>query len=128
MWSPERLDSRRRRGSGSDPGLGAHLFNGHSLNWLETHPVVIDPEMELIDMINVYRADRGLPALEDDKELTRCARGHSRHHEEHGSFQGHTNPEGDDFVERMARNGIAGTIWGENIVYAFHVTVRSTGG
>ncbi|HZN61950.1 MAG TPA: CAP domain-containing protein [Planctomycetota bacterium] len=73
--------------------------------------------MELIGLINSYRVGQGLAALEYDKELTRCARGHSRHHHEHGFFQGHVNPEGDDFVDRMARNGIASSKWGENISY-----------
>jgi uncharacterized protein YkwD len=81
------------------------------------NPNVIDDEMRLIDLVNSYRASRGRSALFYDKALTRCARGHSRHHHEHGFFQGHANPEGDDFPQRLAANGISAETSGENISY-----------
>lgn len=102
-----------------DPTLGAtrEYPNGHSLDWLETDPAVIDDEMRVIELINTYRASRGRGPLLYDRALTRCARGHSRHHYEHGFFQGHTNPEGDDFAERMEANGLTPSTSGENISY-----------
>ena len=73
--------------------------------------------MDLIQKINSYRAYEGRGPLHYDKALTRCARGHSRHTFEHGQFQGHTNPEGDDWSARMAKNGIEYSESGENISY-----------
>ena len=102
-----------------DPTYGSTrtYTNGHSLDWLESTQAVLDDEMRVIELINSYRASRGIGPLYYDKALTRCARGHSRHHYEHGYFQGHENPEGDDFAERMAANGIPATASGENISY-----------
>lgn len=73
--------------------------------------------MEIIRLINSYRAFLGRGELFYDNALTRCARGHSRHTFEHGQFQGHVNPEGDDWAGRMAKNGIESSTSGENISY-----------
>lgn len=78
--------------------------------------MIVD-EMELIGLINAHRASHGLSQLQYDKALTRCARGHSRHHFEHDFFMGHTNPEGEDFSHRMGRNNLDFEMSGENIRY-----------
>ena len=78
---------------------------------------MIDDELEVIALINQERASRGLVELQFDRELTRCARGASRHSLEHGNFQGHVNPEGDDFTGRMNLNGIDSESSAENISY-----------
>ena len=91
--------------------------NGHSMDWHETDPVVIQDELDVIELINDERVLRGLVKLQFDRALARCARGHSRHHYEHGYFQGHVNPEGDDFSSRIVNNGIDTESAGENIVY-----------
>ena len=91
--------------------------NGHSLDWHETDPAVLADELALIDLINAHRQGMGLDPLQFDRMLTQCARGHSAHHYEHALFQGHVNPEGDTFVERMVKNGIDIESSGENINY-----------
>lgn len=91
--------------------------NGHSLNWLETDQAVIDTEIALMDLINAHRAGLGLDALQFDQSLARCARGHSRHHFEDGFFEGHVNPEGHSFTERMVMNNIDVESSGENVAY-----------
>jgi uncharacterized protein YkwD len=91
--------------------------NGHSLNWLETDQAVIDRETALIDLINEHRKGLGLDPLQFDQLLARCARGHSRHHFEDAFFEGHINPEGHSFPERMVMNGIDIESSGENVAY-----------
>jgi uncharacterized protein YkwD len=98
-------------------GATLQYSNGHSLDWLETDPAVIAKELELIGLINDHRTSLGLPELQFDRTLTRCARGHSRHHGEHGFFTGHDNPEGEGFTDRMINNGLDFEISGENIRY-----------
>src|SRR5688572_26580929 len=84
--------------------------------------------MDLIELINAQRRSAGLVELQYDKALTRCARGHSRHHYEHSEFQGHTNPEGDDFSSRIVNNGIDTESAGENISYgAFNASTVFNG-
>ncbi len=91
--------------------------SGHALDWRETDPAVIADEIALIDLINAHRTGMGLDALHFDRLLTHCARGHSHHHYEHGLFEGHVNPEGHSYVERMAMNGIDFELSGENLRY-----------
>lgn len=98
-------------------GASRTYSNGHPLDWHETDSAVIDSELDLIVLINEHRANLGLNTLEFDRSLARCARGHSRHHYEHGLFQGHVNPEGDDFTHRMVNNEIDVEANGENISY-----------
>lgn len=105
----------------TDPHLGTTRTygSGHALDWLENDPAVIADEIALIDLINGHRNALGLAALQFDRMITRCARGHSRHHFEHGNFQGHLNPEGHSFVERLVMNGIDIESSGENLAYNF---------
>lgn len=79
---------------------------------------MIADEIALIGLINMHRASIGLENLQFDRMLTRCARGHSRHHYEHGFFQGHQNPEGDDFLARMEINIIDVESSGESLAYS----------
>ncbi|HZL73095.1 MAG TPA: CAP domain-containing protein [Planctomycetota bacterium] len=73
--------------------------------------------MTLIGLINDHRATLNLEPVQYDKQLTRCARGHSRHHYEDGHFEGHVNPEGQSFEQRMAMCGIDIELSGENLAY-----------
>jgi uncharacterized protein YkwD len=111
----------------TDPTSGStrHYLNGHSQDWLETDSTIIAEEMELLRLVNSWRIHRGRNPLSYDKALTRCARGHSRHHVEHGGFQGHINPEGDDFARRMELNGIDAPTSGENISYGAHTPLAA---
>lgn len=108
-----------------DPQVGATKTygSGHPLNWLETDTVILDDELALIDLINAHRKGLNLAELKFDRELTRCARGHSRHHYEHGDFEGHVNPEGHSFAERMAMNNIDIESSGENVAYNHQTAV-----
>jgi len=103
----------------TDPTDGATRTygNGHSLDWLETDAGVIADEMTLIGLINDHRATLNLEPVQYDKMLTRCARGHSHHHYEDGNFEGHVNPEGQSFEQRMAMCGIDIELSGENLAY-----------
>lgn len=78
---------------------------------------MIASEIALIDLINVHRTGQGLAELQFDRALTRCARGHSRHHHEHNLFEGHVNPENDSYLDRMSINGIDFSSSGENLAY-----------
>ena len=91
--------------------------NGHPLDWLETDPSVIADEIALIGLINNHRLSLGLPALQFDRGLTQCARGHSAHHFADALFEGHVNPEGHSFINRMEANGIDFESTGENLSY-----------
>jgi uncharacterized protein YkwD len=79
---------------------------------------VIADEIALIGLINMHRSGLGLEPLQFDRMLTQCARAHSRHHYDHGFFEGHVNPEGDDFTQRMSKNGIDVESSGENLAYS----------
>lgn len=91
--------------------------SGHALDWRETDAAVIADEIAVIDLINAHRTGIGLDALQFDRLLTQCARGHSRHHYEHANFESHVNPEGDSYVQRMSMNGIDFELSGENLRY-----------
>jgi uncharacterized protein YkwD len=80
---------------------------------------VIASEIALIDLINAHRTGLGLDALQFDRLLTQCARGHSRHHHEHNLFEGHVNPESHSYVGRLLMNGIDFDSAGENVAYNF---------
>ena len=78
---------------------------------------MIADEIALIGLVNMHRSGLGLEPLQFDRLLTQCARAHSRHHYDHGLFEGHVNPEGDDFSTRMSKNGIDMESSGENVAY-----------
>jgi uncharacterized protein YkwD len=79
-----------------------------------------DPGLALLEgrlhlAVNEFRREQHLIPLERRPELDAVARAHSEDMARRGFFS-HTSPEGDTWVERLARAGIGGfTMAGENV-------------
>jgi uncharacterized protein YkwD len=69
-------------------------------------------ELEVLRLINVERANVGLPALIEDSALTQAARRHSVDMATN-SLVGHTGSDGSRPAQRMTEEGYSGEPWGE---------------
>ncbi|WP_210365810.1 CAP domain-containing protein [Bacillus sp. REN3] len=73
-------------------------------------------EHQLFDITNASRVNHGLAVLKWDDAVKVTARKHSKDMADHQYFS-HTNREGESPFERMAEDGIAFKIAGENLAY-----------
>ncbi|OAB55871.1 hypothetical protein AY599_08440 [Leptolyngbya valderiana BDU 20041] len=73
-----------------------------------------EPSARLLDLINAYRTERGLGALQPEARLRAAAEAHGRDMAARGYF-GHDSPEGETLKERLARVGYAFRFAGENL-------------
>lgn|GEM_PF-1756685 len=91
------------------PGAGAAI----------TPENVTEAEDALLCLVNVYRAERGVPVLTHDPTLRTVARQHSQDMIDRGFFD-HVNPDGDGPTDRAQAAGYPGSV-GENIAQVFFV-------
>jgi uncharacterized protein YkwD len=69
-------------------------------------------ELEVLRLVNVERANVGLPALIEDAALTQAARRHSKDMMSSGQ-RGHIGSDGTSPAQRMTEEGFTGTPWTE---------------
>lgn len=94
----------------------------------KTDNVTVDEksEEEMLKLVNEERTKRGLKALVMDEKLREVARAHSKDMFVRGYFA-HTNLDGLDPFDRMAKAGIKYTIAGENLALAPNVELAHEG-
>ncbi len=73
-----------------------------------------EPTTQLLDLINAYRSERGLGALEPEARLRAAAEAHGRDMATRGYF-GHDSPDGETLKQRLERVGYAFRFAGENL-------------
>ncbi|HEY8467308.1 MAG TPA: CAP domain-containing protein [Solirubrobacterales bacterium] len=78
---------------------------------------VTEAEDALLCLVNVYRAERGVPVLTHDPILRGVARAHSQDMIDRDFFD-HVNPDGDGPGDRAQNAGYPGSV-GENIAQVF---------
>lgn len=85
----------------------------------QTTDVSIDEvsEMQMFNLVNKERQDRGIKALTFDKNLQKIGRDHSQDMLQRGYFS-HFSPEGESVADRASRAGIDFLVIGENLAYA----------
>jgi uncharacterized protein YkwD len=74
-------------------------------------------ELELLRLINEYRASNGLQALTENNSLTLAARRHAQDMAEHNLLS-HTGTDNTRPTQRMADEGYTGIPWGEAAAFA----------
>jgi uncharacterized protein YkwD len=75
-------------------------------------------EQRVIELINVERTKRGLPALGFDDKLTLAARAHSQDMADKGFFS-HTGSNGSNPGDRISATGYDWSTYGENIAAGY---------
>lgn len=83
-------------------------------------------EMQMIDLVNKERREKGLKELVFDGNLREVARDHSSDMFSRGYFS-HYSPEGKDVADRAEEKGISYLVIGENLAYAPSLSLAHNG-
>lgn len=75
-------------------------------------------EQEIVDLVNEYRAENGVPALTINEKLNFASEAHSEDMRDRGFFE-HMNPDGERAGDRIAETGLDNQGWGENIAVGY---------
>jgi uncharacterized protein YkwD len=100
-------------------GAGAREVPYEPLVIVSPQPQVVRAaeESALVDDINRFRANRGLPPMAVDERLTRAALAHARDMAERKYF-GHDAPDGTSLPDRLKAVGFPWSVAAENIALA----------
>lgn len=99
--------------SGKEPAFGKP-----QLSAVQQGAVEKAYELQIFDLANAVRVQRGLPALKWDEKAAAVARSHSRDMLEHNFFA-HVSPTAGDLANRMQKAKIKYRIIAENIAYNY---------